>query len=88
MEKSMGSNFTMHDAEIGIMTNKELVLTIYPNTHACALRDKNMFYRYWIVLDDLNYVYLSKYKKSEEDAWKDAWNYIQHEMLNLLEETR
>jgi tRNA U38,U39,U40 pseudouridine synthase TruA len=83
----METNSKRHGKEIRNMTYKEKVLNVYENAHVWIMNAKGVhpkFYiQYWY--DSRQYVYLSRYQKTEDAAWEEAWNRIQRLMLLKLE---
>jgi hypothetical protein len=70
------------------MTAKEKVKSIYENAEIWLMNHNSPWPRYYVQRwnDSSKWEYLSKYKRTEDAAWEDAWNYIEHQMLRKLEE--
>ena len=87
MESGVGASATRFFGRDGNMTSKEKVLEIYSDARVWIMNSgttyKKFYIHYWTPRS--KWENLARYKKTEEEAWEAAWNYIQEDMIRKLE---
>jgi hypothetical protein len=69
------------------MTPKEKVMEIYDDAKIWIMNPNGMVPLYYVQhwSKHFSYEHLARRKKTEDEAWEAAWNYIQTKMLKKLE---
>ena len=69
------------------MTAKDKVLAIYENAHIWVMNDRSEWPRFYVQYwhSTSKFHYLARRMKTENEAWEEAWETIQENMINKLE---